>query len=77
MTADLGIRAAVRAAIAHGNDHWTTWLEDAGMRFPQWYLSPQAALVPPITADAMDFLRMRNAIRDGNTMSMLARATDL
>jgi hypothetical protein len=65
MNNDLGIRAAVREAILHGSDHWTVWLERAGLQFPALYRSPQAALVPPITADHRDFLRMRYAFRYG------------
>ncbi len=65
MNKDLGIRAAVREAISHGSDHWTIWLDKAGLRFPAWYRSPQAALVPSMSPDQRDALRMRNAFRYG------------
>jgi hypothetical protein len=63
MNKDLGIRAAVRAAIAAGSDHWTVWLDNAGLRFPQWYRSPQAGLVPPMSADQRDLVRMTYSLR--------------
>jgi hypothetical protein len=65
MSRDLGIRAAVREAIAHGSDHWTIWLERAGLQFPAWYRSNQSACVPPITHDARDALHMAARMRYG------------
>jgi hypothetical protein len=65
MNSNLGIRAAVRAAIAVGSDHWTIWLDKADLQFPAWYRSNQAACVPPITPDHRDFLRMAARMRYG------------
>jgi hypothetical protein len=63
MSKDLGIREAVRKAIAAGSDHWTIWLDSAGLRFPAWYRSPQAALVPPMSPDQRDLVRMTYSLR--------------
>jgi hypothetical protein len=65
MSKDLGIRAAVRAAIASGSNHWTLWLDKADLQFPAWYRSPQAACVPSLSPDQFDALRMLNALRFG------------
>ena len=63
MNANLGIRAAVREAIAAGSDHWTIWLERAGLQFPAWYRSPQAACVPSMSPDQRDAMRMVSRMR--------------
>jgi hypothetical protein len=49
MNKDLGIRAAVRAAIASGSDHWTMWLEGAREMLPYWVNTPNYALTRPAT----------------------------
>ena len=63
MNANLGIRAAVREAIAVGSDHWTIWLDKADLRFPAWYRSPQAACTPSMSPDQRDAFRMRSLLR--------------
>jgi hypothetical protein len=63
MNANLGIRAAVREAVASGSDHWTIWLDKAGLRFPQWYRSPQAACTASMSPDQRDAFRMRSLLR--------------
>jgi hypothetical protein len=70
VSADLGIRAAVRTAVAMDlGDVWRGWLAGRETCAAGWdRRTPYLACL---------YTRALPDIRDGNTMSMLARAPDL